>query len=79
MSLFGCGVLFERSGVRDDVLCLVQILRTFFALIFGTILFSLLAGLVWLPVALSIIGPAYIRSAAGPAAMDLPSQPAACS
>ena len=50
----------------------MQILRTFFALIFGTILFSLLAGLVWLPVALSLIGPTYISSAAGPAAMDLP-------
>lgn len=48
------------------------ILRTFFKLIFGTLLFSLLIGLVVLPVALSLIGPAFIVSAAGPAAFDLP-------
>lgn len=34
-----------------------QILRTFFALIFGTILFSMLIGLCFLPVVFSIVGP----------------------
>jgi hypothetical protein len=38
----------------------MQILRTFFALIFGTILFSMLTGLCFLPVAFSIIGPARV-------------------
>ena len=37
--------------------CCTQILRTFFALIFGTILFSMLIGLCFLPVVFSIIGP----------------------
>jgi len=37
------------------------ILRTFFALIFGTIVFSLLIGLVLMPVVLSLIGPDTIQ------------------
>ncbi len=39
------------------------IIRTFFKLIFGTILFSLLVGLVLLPVIFSLVGPPPIRSA----------------
>ena len=51
----------------------VQIIHTFFALIFGTILFSMLVGLCFLPVAFSIIGPARIGGdAASKATSDLP-------
>ncbi len=41
----------------------MQILRTFFALIFGTILFSMLIGLCFLPVVFSIIGPPRVGDA----------------
>lgn len=50
-----------------------KIIRTFFALIFGTILFSMLVGLCFLPVAFSIAGPARIGGdAASQQAADLP-------
>ncbi len=63
----------------QDILALPpQILRTFFKLIFGTILFSLLTGLMVLPVVLSLIGPKFVGSAiaepAAAAALPAPGQ-----
>jgi hypothetical protein len=39
------------------------IIRTFFKLIFGTIIFSLLVGLMFMPVLFSLIPPPPVRSA----------------
>jgi len=65
-------VLTKGGKVADESSLLpFQILRTFFALIFGTILFSLLVGLIFLPVALSLIGPAYVAGI-GPPMTNLP-------
>ena len=40
------------------------IIRTFFRLIFGTIVFSLAIGLMLMPVVLSVVGPPTLQSAA---------------
>ena len=49
--------------MSDSIYVAPQILRTFFALIFGTILFSMLIGLCFLPVVFSIIGPPRVGDA----------------
>ena len=38
------------------------IIRTFFKLIFGTIIFAMLIGLMLMPVVLSLVGPPPVRS-----------------
>ena len=47
-------------------------MKTFFRLIFGTILFAMLCGLMFLPVAFSIVGPARISKDVVERDEDLP-------